>query len=379
MSDRNKPVMSAGGMLVWAQGPALLLGYLIYLQAGKHGLAMLDFDAVRSGAHAVLNGRSPYPPPVRSALLPSHSLVYPPLVAYLFIPFALVPTAVAGAIYFVLSFASLVAVPRILGVRDLRCYAVLFLGYPALLSLGFGTLDPLLALALAVAWRHRDNVWIVAPMLAPAIVAKLFLWPLILWLVATRRWKTAMATAAASVVAFALPFAGFGWSTFRSYPHLLHVLDDVFGPESYSVQEALRVAGVRGAAVLVATLGVGALFAATVVGLGRAGRDRHAFTVALTAALALSPISWIHYFVLLLVPISVARPRLSPLWFLPIAYWPLGMGVPATDPVRLAVALPLVGLTVARCLVPRPAIDERDPEHSIVDRTPALATPSAWT
>ena len=39
------------------------------------------------------------------------------------------------------------------------------------------------------------------------------------------------------------------------------------------------------------------------------------------AALALSPIVWLHYLVLLAVPLAIARPRFSPLWLLPIVLW----------------------------------------------------------
>jgi hypothetical protein len=34
----------------------------------------------------------------------------------------------------------------------------------------------------------------------------------------------------------------------------------------------------------------------------------------LAAALVMTPILWLHYLVLLAVPIALARPRLSPLW-----------------------------------------------------------------
>jgi hypothetical protein len=48
-----------------------------------------------------------------------------------------------------------------------------------------------------------------------------------------------------------------------------------------------------------------------------------AFLVLLTGAVvasSLSPIVWSHYWVLLLAPLALARPRWSPLWLLPIAF-----------------------------------------------------------
>ena len=52
-------------------------------------------------------------------------------------------------------------------------------------------------------------------------------------------------------------------------------------------------------------------------------RDRRSLTLVLAAALVLTPIVWQHYLALLIAPIALARPRLSPLWALPLAAWPL--------------------------------------------------------
>jgi hypothetical protein len=63
-------------------------------------------------------------------------------------------------------------------------------------------------------------------------------------------------------------------------------------------------------------------------------------TLALAAALAASPIVWVHYFLLLLVPVALSRPRLSPVWYLPLAYYPLGESAwPAGDARKLGLAL----------------------------------------
>ena len=43
------------------------------------------------------------------------------------------------------------------------------------------------------------------------------------------------------------------------------------------------------------------------------------FVLALGAALALTPIVWLHYFALLLVVVALMRPRLGLVWFVPLA------------------------------------------------------------
>ncbi len=53
----------------------------------------------------------------------------------------------------------------------------------------------------------------------------------------------------------------------------------------------------------------------------RPGADTWTFVVVLAAAFALSPIAWLHYFILLFLPIALVRPRLSWLWALPLALW----------------------------------------------------------
>jgi hypothetical protein len=69
-------------------------------------------------------------------------------------------------------------------------------------------------------------------------------------------------------------------------------------------------------------------------------RDVAALTLVLAAALAASPIVWVHYFLLLLVPLALTRPRLSLLWLVPFAYQPLGEAAwPAGDARKLGLAL----------------------------------------
>ncbi len=66
---------------------------------------------------------------------------------------------------------------------------------------------------------------------------------------------------------------------------------------------------------------------ACVVVLARRGEDeRTTFSVALVAALALTPIVWIHYFAFLIVPLALAWPRLSWAWALLWPFWLLPPG-----------------------------------------------------
>jgi alpha-1,2-mannosyltransferase len=325
---------------LFLEAPLIFIGFYVWLVGLKGGWRMQDFMTLRDSGHALLHGASPYPPAEPKVLLAANHLVYPPLAGYLFTPFSALPYAIAGPLYFFASVAAVAGTLWVLGVRDWRCYGMPFLWYPTVACLGTGALGPLLALLLAVAWRYRNRPIIVAPALALAVVLKLFLWPLGIWLVATRRWQAAALAAATAAVALVAPFSPLGAKTLQGYPHLLRVLDQVFGPASFSSNTFFRSlgasAGVAQAMVLV--VGVTLVVTALVLGLRR-GSDRRTLTVTLLAALLTSPIVWMHYYVLLIVPLALARPRLSALWFAPLLYWASPMLESLGDLRRLLVGL----------------------------------------
>ena len=67
---------------------------------------------------------------------------------------------------------------------------------------------------------------------------------------------------------------------------------------------------------------VGACLLAASVYLGwRTGDDLRSFAAAIGATLAFTPVLWLHFFVLLAVPLAIARPRFSAIWLLPIVLW----------------------------------------------------------
>src|SRR4029077_5323656 len=68
-------------------------------------------------------------------------------------------------------------------------------------------------------------------------------------------------------------------------------------------------------------LALGAALLAWCVVLARRGDEARSFTCAIAATLVLSPIVWLHYLVVLLVPLAIARPRFSLIWLLPVLLW----------------------------------------------------------
>jgi len=289
--------------------PGSLVLYLVQHGSYSHG-DFFDLHTLWVAGRDVAHGHSPYP------------FVYPAPAAVMMAPLGVLPWRAAVAVFFVLSLAAVVATLRILGVRDWRCYGACLVALPTVSAIGIGTLSPFLALAVACAWRWRDRRVVVAGALAAVVVTKLFLWPLFVWLLATRRIRTAFWGGAAVAGTALAAWAVIGFAGFSSYPRHLGGIASVEQYKSYSTVALVHAFGLSGglARVVTAAVAVAALVAIVVVAR-RPGGDFASFTTAIGAALLISPIVWVHYLVLLYVPIAVARRRLSALWLAPLALW----------------------------------------------------------
>jgi alpha-1,2-mannosyltransferase len=273
----------------------------------------------------VLHGRSPYPPAEASVLAHERSFVYPAPAALLAAPLAVLPLKVSATILAVALVAAFVAALRIVGVRDWRCYGVALLCQPMANTLTLDAVSPLLALGVAIAWRYRDRTWPAALALTAVVVLKLFLWPLILWFAFTRRLRTALVGTGLAVGVTLLSWAVIGFEGLRSYPELLRILTRLVEGKGYSLVSlglALHAGSATSRAVAV-LIGCSALALIAVRGR-RPGADSWSFIVAIAATLALSPIVWPHYFLLVFVAIGIAAPRLTWLWALPLLLWVVG-------------------------------------------------------
>lgn len=272
-------------------------------------------------AEAVLDGRSPYPALDDPILEDQKGYVYPPQLAVALTPLTPLPIDLVALVVTAAMLAMLWLTLRLLDVRDVRCYAAALLWMPVASGLLLANVSIPLALALAVGWRYRNEVRAPAVALGLAISAKLLLWPILVWTVATRRL---LATLWALVVGFVVTLAAWaaiGFAGIGGYADLLRRLSEIQSENSYSFVGMAATLGLgesvgRAAAVVVG----GALLVGCAV-WARRGDDLRSFTCAITATLALSPIVWLHYLVVLLVPLAIARPRFSIVWLLPILLW----------------------------------------------------------
>jgi alpha-1,2-mannosyltransferase len=305
------------GMALMVCGALGVVGF-VCIGDGVLGSFGWDFErAYRPAGIAVLHGHSPYPPATLRALSVGDKFVYPPPSAFIFVPFALVPQWLAVALFGVLSAASLAVVPRLLGVRDWRVFVVLGLWPSVSFGLALGTFSLPLTLAVALAWRWRDRVFAGGLIVGAAVIAKLYLAPLALWLACTRRFRGALVAGVTLAVLTLTSWAAIGFAGLRDYPTLLSQLSRAEIRTSYS---PAGIAAQLGAPVTVASAFGLVLAAALLVVSWRAwrrGAEIAAFCGVLAASLAGSPLVWHHYAIVLLVPIALVAPRLDWLWFLP--------------------------------------------------------------
>lgn len=280
----------------------LVLGFVVGGDA-----EVVDFRSFYSAASILLDGDSPYP-----------GYVYPPLTAFLSLPLALVPLGIAEAIVIVGLAAAVVVTLRTLGVDDWRCYGLAFLWPPVISAIQTGNITILLGLGAALAWRFRARPLVCSVSAGATLAAKFFLWPLVFWLAATRRYFTTALTCIAGAALVFVPWALIGFSGLREYRGIVQRVQGVVEHDSYTAYVVALDAGASAEVARAIWLGVGGAILAGLVVLGRRGHERSAFMLAIAAALAFTPIVWLHYFALLLVVVALATPRLGIVWFVPL-------------------------------------------------------------
>jgi alpha-1,2-mannosyltransferase len=302
-----------------------------------------DFAIFLRASEDVRAGVSPYVDPETISEDSPAPYVYPPLLAIALLPATVLPDDVRGSspvgvLVSLLLIACVVGTLALLDVRDWRCYPVALLYPPTLENVEYGAVGPVLALLVALAWRYRDRVWPVAASVGAAIALKVFVWPLLVWLAATRRWTGAIGAALVALGLALGSWAAIGFDGIADYPDLLRRLADVEAENSYSAYAILVTLGLpSGVARLAVAVGAAGLLALAWRAARDADGDRRALTLVLAAGFVLTPILWLHYLVLLVVPIALARPRLSALWLVPLAMtvfelldlykgWPRGDG-----------------------------------------------------
>lgn len=305
-------------IVFFAALPVISLVLMFYEAVRVDGVAF-DFRVFFVAAEAALRGDTLYPAIDDAALVAGRVYVYPPVTALVFAPLTALPMEVAGLIVMTLLVAVAVAIPPVLGVRDWRCIGVVLLWPPVISAIQTGSVTLFLALAAALVWRFRDRPVPAGLALATALAVKLLLWPLALWLAATRRVSVVAYALVGAVVIALGSWVVVAFDGLTGYPALLQRLSDIMDDRGYTLYSLALEYGVPSLVARVAWAALAVTLLVAVVIRGRRGDERGAFVLAIAASLAVTPIVWLHYLALLVVVVGIARPRLGALWFLPLA------------------------------------------------------------
>jgi hypothetical protein len=339
---RPPTLIRAAELLLLGALPLVALVLALAAYAGDDRLALDFHHEVYRQADAVVNGRDAYEA-AGSDLSDRANLLWPMAAVLPVVPLTALPPDAADWVATALVLAALVAALLVLDVRDWRVYGVVLLWPATIEAVQTANASLPLTLLVALVWRYRDRAALAGLALGYGIAVKLFLWPLAVWLALVGRLRAALvaAIAAAASLLLLLPFIGIG-----EYVRLLRDLGATFEHETYTLFALLTDLGVPDAAARAVTVAVG------IAVLALAWR-RRSFGLAIAAALVLSPIVWRHFFVLLLVPLALSRPRFDVVWLIPIGLW-VGDGTFNGAPWQTACVLGLVALTFALCEL-RPA------------------------
>jgi hypothetical protein len=321
--SENRSSASRGGLFTTALVfvAAVWISAFIGFSLAEDLLAWDVRFAYLPAADAVLAGESPYPELDDPILEDQKGYVYPPQLVVALLPLTALPVDVVALLVAIGMLALVGLTLWILDIRDVRCYATAFLWMPAASGVLLANVSIPLALAVALVWRYRDAVWPPAVALGLAVSAKLLLWPMFVWMLATRRLRTTVWAVLIGLGVTLAAWAAIGFAGFGSYPDLVRRLSEIQSENSYSIVGMAATLGLSEAVGQILTLAAGVGLLAGCVVFARRDDEVRSFTCAVVATLALSPIVWLHYLVVLLVPLAIARPRFSPIWLLPVLLW----------------------------------------------------------
>jgi hypothetical protein len=357
-SERSKEPGSSRRLAVWglaaehalfAVVPVVFTLYMCAYAAGHHAFAIDFHNAFWPAGHRVLDGLTPYAGSRSVAVTSGVAFVYPAVGALFFAALAWIPHTAADVAFTIAALASVLAALRLLGVRDWRLYGLAALWPPVLSGWQTANVSLLLVLGVAAAWRLRDRPLAAGALVVLVVSVKVFLWPLGLWLLATRRYAALGWALAIGLVMNAIAWAVLGFDQVHAYVALVRAVSKVEEATAYTPLALALHLGLSRLAAYAIALGIAGGVAALCLRAGRRGQDSSALLLAIAVALLATPTVWRHYFALLIVPMAIARPRLSAVWILPVAMYVC----PVTSPLLWQLGLALAAMTLVVAILLR--------------------------
>jgi alpha-1,2-mannosyltransferase len=338
--------------------------YIFVVSLLWHGSGGVDFHVFWKAAREIGDGQTPYDPAgldhLRRAAEQNLAhpqkdqawAAYPPALYVLLVPFGLLPWPVAAAIVMPLLALTPYLALRVMGVRDWRCYAAAYGSIPVAHSILMGTISTALMLGLALVWRGRSTIAAGAAI----VVAKLFVWPVAVAVVALQGIRRAALLTAVALAAAVASWAVIGFADITRYPAMLSDLSAAEAHDSFSPTGFAYAMGAPPALGTYLGIAFGLVLLALALRAGLRGRRDRCFTLVIVAALAMSPIVWTHYLVLLFLPLAARYPRFNVVWLVPLGFY-LGQPLAANgDALAYLASWPCIAIIVLASL--RPAAGE---------------------
>ncbi len=288
-----------------------------------------DVDVfLRAGAAATHSLRV-YPAPGTPAVYSGFSFVYPYFSLWPFMLLAELPAALGTAVVFSLSVLAVIAACMIPTSRGpWRAVLVLCTAF-TITGLQLGALSPLLFAGVVLLWRVRGRAGLFV-LAGPVIATKLFLAPMLVWLLLAGRYRAFAWASASTVTLLSLGFL-LGPISPDQYANMLAQLGAHEAQLGFGLIGALMNAGIPMSAAQASALALalGVLLAVR-CRYRHTDDERALFCACLVASLLLTPVLWSHYLVVLAAALLAYDSRRR--WFalLALASWAISPphGVP---------------------------------------------------
>ena len=326
--------------------PLVLTAYVVYLCVHIHALATDFHQEYWPAARLVIHGLSPYAGNWQH-ISAGVAFPYPAPTALLFVPLALVPHGVADILFTAINIAAVILTLRVLQIRDWRLYGVVFMWPMVVQAWQTANLTLLLGLGIAWLWRERDRPIVAGALAAALISLKPFVWPLAIWLLATRRYAATGWAIATGFAINAFAWALVGFDQVRPYDHIVNAVTRVMDIRGYDLVALAMHWGATHAAAYTIQIAVSAVLAAACVYTGRRSDSQTSLVLCIALSLVATPVLWSHYFALMIIPLALARPRLTGLWFLPLLMWVCPSTHPTLWQLMTALAVSTIAFSVA--------------------------------
>jgi len=272
-----------------------------------------DLEVFLRAGYAAAHGQQIYPGPGSPAVYSGSSFVYPYFAVWPFVAMAGMSAGLSTMLFFVICVCA-VLIACLIGAKGDPWPATLTMGTAfTITGMQLGALSPLLFVGAVFLWHLRDRPRAFALVAAPVVACKLFLAPLLIWLLLARRYRTFAYASACTLALLALSFA-LGPIGPGPYLQVLSQLGAHEATSGFGLVGALmnaRLAPPTAQAIAIAV--ALAIFVAAYLHMRRSGNERVCYGAAVVASLVLTPVLWSHYLILLSAVLLVLQARRR--WF----------------------------------------------------------------